>query len=314
MFLASVIVFLNIVMIQLPLMPTAEGVFINKRFPMTDILYRPQRSTGTDVSMCPECDCRTFTRKKRVVGGIEAEQNKFPWMAALKLTYGDTSTFCGATVITKQHLLTAAHCVEGVTADEIQASLGGFNQLTHEYDINEITVGIEEIIRHPGFNLSSLDNDIAILKLDSTISFNTSQIQPACLPSTENEDYAGYYGTVIGWGFTDESQSVSNKMQKVEVPIIWTNHCRINYSILSYSVTDNMMCAGNYFGHQGICTGDSGGPLQINIDGLGTMKVVGIVSWSHGCARPYYPGVYTRIDRYKRWIRDNTGGECLCEI
>ncbi|XP_065223075.1 trypsin Blo t 3-like [Planococcus citri] len=180
---------------------------------------------------------------------------------------------------------------------------------------------IIEIIIHPGFNMSSFDNDIAILKLERTLSFNTPKIQPACLPSSENQNYAGYFGTVTGWGSNDEwtsaSLSATNKIRKVEVPIIPTDHCRMNYIYGNslYSVTDNMMCAGNlYFGGQDACRGDSGGPLQINVDGLGTMKVVGIVSWGRGCGQPNYPGVYTRIDRYIRWIHDNIGEKCLCEI
>ncbi|XP_065224321.1 trypsin-7-like [Planococcus citri] len=304
MFLASMIVFINVVMIQLLQMPIAEGVFINRRFPMANI--RPQRSTGTVVSKCPKCDCRIFTRKKRILGGIEAKQNEFPWMVALR-TQDDF--LCGATVITKQHLLTAAHCVEGITAEEIEASLGEHNREL-KYDINKVTVGIKEIIQHPGFTYPASDNDIAILKLDRTISFNIPQIQPACLPNSENRDYAGYFGTVIGWGSTDEKESLSNVMRKVKVPIIPTEDCRTNYSDLdsSDSITDNMICAGYNFGKHDACAGDSGGPLQINL------VVTGIVSWGIGCGRPYYPAFYTRIDRYRRWIHDNIGKECLCEI
>ncbi|XP_065223073.1 trypsin-7-like [Planococcus citri] len=323
MYLSSAIIFVNVITIQLLQMPTAEGLLINRQFPATDILHTPQRSIGT-VPKCPKCDCRTNTRKKRIAGGIEAEENEFPWVAALRI-FGVVG--CGATVITEQHLLTAAHCVKGIfaigTETGVEALLGGYYKKITLYDLYEsktvVWVGVSEIIRHPGFNWSSSDNDIAILKLERTISFNTPKIQPACLPSSENENYAGYFGTVIGWGSNDERTSLSttNKMRKVEVPIIPTGHCRMNYIYgnSSHSVTDNMMCAGYlYFGGKGACKGDSGGPLQINLDGLGTMKVVGIVSWGRGCGQPYYPGVYTRIDRYKRWIHDNIGEKCLCEI
>ncbi|XP_065223074.1 trypsin-1-like [Planococcus citri] len=319
MFLASAIVFVNVITIQLLQITTAEGLHINRRFPATDILHTPQRSMGTVVSKCPECDCRTNTRKKRIAGGTIAEENEFPWMAALKLTYRDRSTsFCGATIITKQHVLTAAHCVDGYTAGQpIEAALGRHYQ-KQRYERNEKIVGIKEIIRHPGFDFKSRsgNNDIAILKLNRTISFNIPQIQPACLPSSENEDYVDNFGTVIGWGFTGDSISTTNGIRKLEVPIIPTNDCRINYSHrnASFSVTDNMMCAGGIKG-QDTCMGDSGGPLQIDLDGLGTMKVVGIVSWGGGCSdEPDYPTVYTRIDRYKHWIHDNIGEECLCEI
>lgn len=54
--------------------------------------------------------CGTVNRKMRIVGGVPAEQNEFPWMVALTRK---GKFYCGATLITKKHLLTAAHCVEG---------------------------------------------------------------------------------------------------------------------------------------------------------------------------------------------------------
>lgn len=47
--------------------------------------------------------------------------------------------------------------------------------------------------------------------------------------------------------------------------------------------------------------GDSGGPLIVAAD-RGGYELIGIVSWGYGCAQRDYPGVYTNIAKYKKFI------------
>lgn len=61
----------------------------------------------------------------RIVGGGLAEQNEFPWMVALSRK---GKFYCGATLITPRHLLTAAHCVEGYVEKSAQIDI----LLTHK--------------------------------------------------------------------------------------------------------------------------------------------------------------------------------------
>lgn len=58
--------------------------------------------------------------------------------------------------------------------------------------------------------------------------------------------------------------------------------------------------------------GDSGGPLIAEREDK-KYELIAIVSWGNGCARPGYPGVYTRVTRYMDWILKNSKDGCFCE-
>ena len=85
----------------------------------------------------------------------------------------------------------------------------------------------------------------------------------------------------------------------VDVPIVSDEECADLYYAVFYDVDPAMICAGYVAeGGKDACQGDSGGPLVSTGDG----KLVGIVSWGLGCARPRLPGVYTQVAYYVDWI------------
>lgn len=52
--------------------------------------------------------------KPRIVGGSEAREHSHPWQASLQMkTSSGFSHICGASVISSNWLVTAAHCVDG---------------------------------------------------------------------------------------------------------------------------------------------------------------------------------------------------------
>ncbi|XP_017759429.1 PREDICTED: trypsin-1-like [Eufriesea mexicana] len=252
---------------------------------------------------CLPCKCGLTNTQRRIVGGVETQVNQYPWMALMMFR---GRFYCGASVISSRYVLTAAHCV-----DRFDPNL--MSVLLLEHNRNSTTEAetqlfqVEKVIRHSGYSTNNYNNDIALVKLKDTIRFE-GKMRPVCLPERA-KTFAGLNGTVTGWGALAESGAISQTLQEVTVPILTNTECRAT-KYPARRITDNMLCAGYKEGSKDSCQGDSGGPLHIVNDNA--HEVIGIVSWGEGCARPGYPGVYSRVNRYLSWIERNTEDACYC--
>ena len=168
--------------------------------------------------------------------------------------YGDErSPFCGGTLISDTHVLTAAHCTE----DEIAT---GFSVLLGEHNIADgksNRVDVAEIINHPNYDSQTLDNDFSILRLSNPVTF-TNAVSPACLPADRSNTYAGVTATVTGWGDLSTGGSSPDVLQEVDVTVTTNAECN---NVYGGEITKNMVCAGGP--GKDSCNGDSGGPLVV---------------------------------------------------
>ncbi|CAH1119221.1 unnamed protein product [Phaedon cochleariae] len=246
------------------------------------------------------CECGLSNPENRIVGGRPTGVNRYPWVA--RIVY-DGHYHCGASLLTEDYVLTAAHCVRRLKKSKIRIILGDHDASTTS-DIPAKMRAVAAIIRHRNFDADTYNHDIALLKLRKTVDF-TKQIRPICIPKAA--DPAGRTGTVVGWGRTSEGGLLPSIVQEVDVPILSLAQCRA-MKYRSSRITGYMLCAGK--GAQDSCQGDSGGPLLVHSGDK--YEIVGIVSWGVGCGRPGYPGVYTRVSKYLNWLKYNLQESCLC--
>ena len=238
----------------------------------------------------------------RIVGGDEVtSKSTYPWIVSIK-TANTESHFCGGSLIDEQWVLTAAHCMEGLSADNIIATVG-------EYDLSSSTetpsTNIDKIIIHPNFNTVTFDNDIALIKLSTPVT-NTTIMALSSLETTEFTSVNTITSTAIGWGSTvgfssgeDVNPIYPDILNEVSLPLLSTTTC--GAAIPNF--TDNMVCAGD-ISNGGIdsCQGDSGGPLVVESIEQNETQQIGIVSFGFGCAAPNNPGAYTKVSNYSEWI------------
>ncbi|XP_035901880.1 trypsin-1-like [Anopheles stephensi] len=267
----------------------------------------PPQENLTPPETCPMCKCGRTNRLTRIVGGQETQVNQYPWMAMLM--YSGTF-YCGGSLISDRHVLTAAHCVHGFQRSKISVVLLEHDRVSTTETMT-MTSQVLRIIEHNGYNSNNYNSDIAILRLATTMNID-DKLKPVCLP-TPKKPFSGYDGIVTGWGATSENGAISTNLQEVTVPIMSNADCRkTGYG--PTRITDNMLCAGFKEGKKDSCQGDSGGPLHVikqnSTDNV--HQIAGIVSWGEGCAKPNYPGVYTRVNRFGTWIKSNTVDGCYC--
>ncbi|XP_072549127.1 transmembrane protease serine 9-like [Salminus brasiliensis] len=238
--------------------------------------------------------CGVASLNTKIVGGQNAVAGSWPWQASLQ---NNGRHFCGGSLINSAWVLTAAHCFNDYTASQVTVRLG-----MHALDLNNpnsMSRSVSQVIRHASYSTSTDDNDIALLKLSSSVTF-TEYIKPVCLAAAGSTFFNGTLTWVTGWGNIASSVSLPSpgNLQEVQIPIVGNRKCKCLYGISR--ITDNMMCAGLLAGGKDSCQGDSGGPLVSKQGGIWVQS--GIVSFGIGCAQANYPGVYSRVSQYHVWI------------
>ncbi|KAK0094375.1 hypothetical protein PV326_011081 [Microctonus aethiopoides] len=129
----------------------------------------------------------------RIVNGEDVQSGEIPYQVSLQTMYN--FHFCGGSVLTKNYVITAAHCVVDITFNEMKIIAGSTN-LYHP----KSTHAVEKIIVHENYTESdSWINDIALIKVESEFSIS-SILNYVSLPLSHEKIPAGSIAIVSGWG------------------------------------------------------------------------------------------------------------------
>jgi secreted trypsin-like serine protease len=229
-----------------------------------------------------------------IVGGTAVPKGKYPFMAALldKRRAGEAfdEQFCGGTLIDKDSVLSAAHCLVNPKPDKLQVVIGRTALDQNQGQLRSVS----RRFIHPRYNGNGYGYDAAILKLSRPV----KGIKPIKLATAKQNklEKPGHILTTAGWGVVKQRPGPFDiftfRMHEVSVPVVSDSRAKRTYQSEGLKYLPSLHVAAGKQGN-GPCFGDSGGPLFDS----GSRTQVGITSYgAGGCGTARYPAVYTEVN------------------
>uniref|UniRef100_A0A2H1VHD9 SFRICE_025127 n=1 Tax=Spodoptera frugiperda TaxID=7108 RepID=A0A2H1VHD9_SPOFR len=225
----------------------------------------------------------------------------------------DFRYICGGTLVSKRHVITAAHCVTKkfstrvVNQNTLTVYLGKHN-LRNSVEGVQVKF-VSRIFVHPEYNSTVFSSDLAILELRDEVTYS-ERVQPACLwPENEKElkYVVGERGSVVGWGY-ESTGKAREELTLLEMPVVDQQTCLSSYEkFFGIFTSDKTYCAG-YRDVGSACNGDSGGGMVFQRDGSWYLR--GVVSLSvalkgiYRCDPTHYV-IFTDVAKFLPWIEEH---------
>lgn len=289
-------------------------------------MYRPSIITTAvllTLAVTPSLAAESVTKAINGNNATDYDSLLLPWQAAIKQTTSDY-TGCGAVVIAEYWVLTAAHCNVAQIGNTVIAGTsyipqGDFSQLDDKYKFNVI-----ERFQHANYDDSTIINDIALFRVDSSLFAVAQAIKVATVAEQTAADnqftntwVSGGDSTAnliaSGWGNTVTKDTYPSELQVVKLGGIPDDQCNN-----TNSDSNTFVCADSNIADlvKDVCAGDSGGPIiwqnpNLIADTDKGLRVVGVTSNGADCKEkndnadnPFYQlnGQYTQISNYRDWI------------
>ena len=266
----------------------------------------------------------------KIINGSDAATQEVPWQVFVQVhdkLKGNSS--CGGVVLNSHWILTAAHCVDVSSNDNLWTAADPEDVyvgsgMTSLDDDNMKVTHAEKVIINPHYFKAFPYKDIALVKLKYPVSEKNKPIKLLSLEGQQALDLEMALGTAgnvytSGWGRTsnDTNREDSKRvnLQRTVLTGVDDSRCGQAWSAKQWfnDFGDNYICANSDVA--GVCSGDSGGPLvwqdkSHSADADKGYRLVGITSFVHKsrCANNSYPDVFTQVSGAKDWILQQVNG------
>jgi transmembrane serine protease 9 len=214
-------------------------------------------SCGSDgatdnTGQCSALELTDTATNAKIVNGTPCNGlSKSPVVAILKNTPDGKTGFCSGTMLSPNKVLTAAHCVDGAASIDIL-----FSVTTDKF----VYVTASSWNKHPeftGFSGSDIRNDVAIIHSPVSLPVPNLPILTSSAPKI------GDKVSIFGYGATSGGAAIDGKLRVGSMVVGGIDTHKI-YAYFDASTSNT-------------CSGDSGGPMLLQVNGQQT--IIGTTSY-----------------------------------
>lgn len=227
------------------------------------------------------------TQSNAIVGGrlFSEEGYKRSALIGIQSVYGTKMDICTGILLNATTVLTAAHCFDNINF----ATITMFKSLDMNKDRRQqMRIFAHQIVLHPNYLASNkVSSDFAIVKLNQIFSGSDSLHYPRLLADAKGDHYGLY-----GYGFDENNQhGVLKLVFKTKAEIVPSN----SEEFVSFSQQNG----------QGICNGDSGGPLIVSFNNINHVVAINDSVSGPSGRECFGKGNFRKIAPVMDWIKSN---------
>ncbi|KAJ1801086.1 hypothetical protein LPJ59_000584 [Coemansia sp. RSA 2399] len=204
---------------------------------------------------------------KRIMNGFLMPQYFAPYVVSLLKKAGDVWYMCGGSIISDEHIVTAAHCVvddDGFAMPPANVSIGYGSPNKDK----QTSVTTTKVTIHPDYRISNNDRndtlDIAVLQIPKLTFTNSTQRVPIYGGDIEPNQPL----MASGWGGTEATAILKNMLRGVIVITGDQADCKKLNSGFETSNGPQVCTLGKLTPEHSTCGGDSGTSVVISQDGV----------------------------------------------
>jgi secreted trypsin-like serine protease len=205
-----------------------------------------------NTGKCSALELTDIAATAKIVNGTPCSGLSIsPVVAVLKNLPDGKTGLCSGTMLSPNKVLTAAHCLEGATSIDILFNIAGDNFVY-------VTASSWNI--HPeftGFSGGDIRNDIGIVHTPVSLPVPNLPILTSRAPK------AGDKASIFGYGATSGGASIDGKLRSGAMTLS--------------SVDSNTIFARYEASASNVCSGDSGGPLLLQVGNQ--QSIIGTTSY-----------------------------------